>query len=387
MKIAFISPSFYPALYYGGPIYSTYELAKGLKKQKIDIKVISTNSNGKDKLEIKTGIFHKLDYSLPVKYYKSLDSNGTSISMIFNIWKDIKDVDIIYLISIFSPQTPLVLILAQLIKKKIVISPRGQLGKWCLQQGNWYKKLWLKVFISLFVKNLQWHLTSADEQNDVKLLYPKASTFVIPNGIEINNFELDKRNSFYLRYTKAVKDNSVVIVSMGRIHKKKGFDILIDAFKIVLEQTKDKKPLLFIAGEDYGEKENLLKQIHQLSLQDSIFLIDYITGEEKSNFLKNADVFALPSHDENFGIVYAEALASGTPIVASKNTPWADVEKYNCGKWVRNTESEFAQAIIEILKADNIKMGLNGKKYVEENYSWDVISSKFYKMFTTIINK
>ena len=60
MKLLFISPSFYPAFYYGGPIYSTYELAKALKKQNIDLKVITTNANGKERLNVKTGVFHNI---------------------------------------------------------------------------------------------------------------------------------------------------------------------------------------------------------------------------------------------------------------------------------------------------------------------------------------
>jgi glycosyltransferase involved in cell wall biosynthesis len=388
MRISFICPSFYPAFYYGGPIYSTYELAKGLKKQNIDIKVISTNSNGKEKLDIKTNLFQKLDNLLPVKYYNSLDSNGTSIRMFFNLWKDIRDVDIIYLISIFSPTTPLTLISNIIYRKKIIISPRGQLGKWCLEQGNWYKKLWLTFFIAPFIHHLHWHLTSEDEQNDVKAIYPKSKTFVIPNGIDLNNFnhfDSRKEKSFYSKYAQNLNRNSAIIVSMGRLHKKKGFDTLIEAIKKVKEQFNESDILLFIAGEDFGEKENLLNQIQQLRLQDTVFLIGYIDGEEKNNFLKNADLFALPSHDENFGIVYAEALAAATPVIASTNTPWRDVVKYDCGKWVKNTKDEFARAIIEILNADTIKMGLNGKQYVEENFSWNFIASDFNKKCITIL--
>ncbi len=67
MKILFVTPAFYPAFHYGGPIYSTYELAKALKKQNVDVKVITTNANGKERLKVKTGIFHRLETGLHKK--------------------------------------------------------------------------------------------------------------------------------------------------------------------------------------------------------------------------------------------------------------------------------------------------------------------------------
>ena len=113
---------------------------------------------------------------------------------------------------------------------------------------------------------------------------------------------------------------------MGRLHSKKGFDILIDAFIKLREVNSDSFRL--IAGEDYGEKNRLNEKIVTSNLIDKVYLVGQINDtDEKVNFLANADVFALASHNENFGIVYAEALAAGTPIVASKKTPWQEVEE------------------------------------------------------------
>ncbi len=68
---------------------------------------------------------------------------------------------------------------------------------------------------------------------------------------------------------------------------------------------------------------------------NSIIFTGYIHGEEKNDFLKNADLLFLHTM-RIMGIVYAEALAAGTPVVADTKTPWQAVEKYNCGKWVEN---------------------------------------------------
>jgi len=392
VKILAIAPSFYPAFYYGGPIYSTYELAKALNKTSVDVRVITTNANGNEKLKIKTGVWKKLENDLPVKYYNALDSRGTSLSMLFNLYKEIKSVDIIYLISIFSAPTPFTIFICRLLKKHLIISPKGQLGRWCLEQGSRFKKLWLHTLIKPFINFLHWHLTSEQEQQDVLAVYPSAKTFVIPNGVSEDLFSLNgkpKDKSFFNKYTGFDCSNKKVIISMGRLQKVKGFDILIKAVAQVIKEEKDKgiseDIILLIAGEDFGEKKNLEELIDKLGLKKKVFLIGRIEGLEKIQFLRNADVFALASHHENFGMVYAEALAAGTPVVASKNTPWQDVEKNNCGKWVDSTPEKIAESIIEILNSDPVQMGINGIIYVRKNFSWDKIAKQFVETYKNII--
>jgi len=375
-KLLIITPSFYPATYYGGPIYSTYELAKALAKNDIPVYVVTTNANGDKRLKIKTNTFLEVEKNLFIKYYGSATKKGFSPFMFLSLWKDFLNADLIYLVSIFSPPTPLTLFLNIILRKKIIISPRGQLGEWCLAQGNSLKKLWLKFIISPFVKNLIWHATSSQEEEMIKKVYAEANIWVLPNGIDIDKFkdiEHKKDRIFYKKYSDKVNQNSKVIISMGRLQKVKGFDILINAMSIA--QRED--AVLFIAGEDFGERKNLEKLIDKLGLIENVFFIGRIEGLEKIEFLRNADLFALASHHENFGMVYAEALAAGTPVVASINTPWQNVEKYNCGKWVENTPEKFSKAIIEILSSYPIQMGNNGREYVQENFSWEKIARLF----------
>lgn len=386
MKLLTISPSFYPAIHYGGPIYSTYELAKALKKTGTDDRIITTNANGKEKLEFKTGVYHKLENELPVKYYWSLDSRGTSVSMIFNLRKEIKNSDVVYLVSIFSPPTPFVIRLCRSLNKPLIISPRGQLGKWCLEQGSIFKKLWLHILIKPYIKHLHWHLTSASEEQAVLAVFSSAQTFVIPNGVSPELFqsnEKKKDKTFFNKYCGFDCSDKQIVISMGRLHEVKGFDILINAMSIV--QRED--AVLLIAGEDFGERKKLEEMIDKFALKEKVFLIGMIEGVEKIEFLRNADVFALASHHENFGMSYAEALAAGTPVVASTNTPWQDVEKYNCGLWVENTPDKFANAIDEILKSNPDQMGKNGSKYVEDSFSWEIVGREFKIQIENILTE
>ena len=173
-----------------------------------------------------------------------------------------------------------------------------------------------------------------------------------------------------------------IIISMGRLQKKKGFDILINSFKEVLSDYPNAK--LLIAGGDEGEKENLEIQIKELLLEDKVFLIGSISGQDKIDFLANANLFVLPSHNENFGNVYVESLAAGTPVVASTNTPWSEVIEFDCGQWVDNNIEKTSQAILKILHKDREQMRLNSKKLASK-YDWKYIAREFKKLYEKLM--
>ena len=407
MKLLIISPSFYPAVYYGGPIFSLLSLAKYLARNGLQVFVSTTNCNGLNKLNVEVNKYLELEKNLYIKYYSGGTLNGFSFKMYLCLYKDFSNKDFIYLVSVFSPSVPLALLMNIVYRKPLIISPRGQLGEWCLKQGNILKKTWLKVFLSPVANKIYWEATSLSEKEMILKIYPRAKVEVIPAIINVEDYlGEDKRikgkdksdegengkskkevvRKDYTIYEKLTGKNfngKLIIVTMGRLHKVKGFDILISSMSKVQGQDL----VLLIAGEDFGEKKKLEMLIDKLGLKEKVFLTGMIEGLEKIEFLRNADVFALASHHENFGMVYAEALAAGTPVIASKNTPWQDVEKYNCGRWVENTPQKFATAIDELLSMDLLQMGLNGQKYIEDNFSSEIVITKYKSLFNKMLKQ
>lgn len=388
MKINLIIPSFYPATIYGGPIFSTLHTTEELSKlENIEIQVSTTNTNMYSKLDVETNKNIKFNENFYVKYYDETVINKFSIQFIFNIWKDIKSADIVHIQAIFNIPIPISLFFAKLFKKPIVLTTRGSFGGWCLEQGSKYKKLWLKLLIKPFTKNITWHATAEEEKNDILNLFPNSKVVIIPNGIEYDKFQnsdILSKNEYAKKFINQDMQPNRIVVSMGRLQKKKGFDILINSFNITLKLFPNS--ILLIAGGDEGEEKNLRNQINNLKLEKNVFLIGSISGQEKINFLANADLFCLPSHNENFGNVYTESLATGTPIVASKNTPWEDVEKYDCGRWVENTTEKTAEAMNEILNENREKMRKNSKEF-SKKFDWKNIAIKFKKLFEEILGE
>jgi glycosyltransferase involved in cell wall biosynthesis len=386
MKLSVIIPSFYPAMNYGGTITSSLKTCQVLAKSGHEINVSTTDSNMYEYLNVEKNMRFKLEEGLYVKYYHDTLLNRLSVPLFFNLHKEIALVDVVHVQSIFNSPVPLALFHAKRMGKSVLLSPRGVLCDWIMNQGIPFKNFWLNTFIKPFADYVFWHATSEQEKNDIKRHFPDARIHIIPNGIDINEFEEVKSDSGkeYFKKYFSVEKLFPVIVSMGRIHKKKGFDILIKAFNQILPGYPDAK--LIIAGEDEGEKDHLEKLIEDLHLQSKVCFPGMLKGQEKIQFLAGADLFVLPSHNENFGNVYAEALAAGTPVIASRNTPWQEVEKHTCGYWVENTVDQTSTAMLRMLKMDLREMGENGKEYIKE-YDWRHIGKKFEKVFFQMLNK
>jgi glycosyltransferase involved in cell wall biosynthesis len=138
-----------------------------------------------------------------------------------------------------------------------------------------------------------------------------------------------ERQEFFKRHPK-LRDKKLALF-MGRIHPKKGCDLLIEAFAKVFGQQPDWH--LVIAGPDQvGWQEALNYRAAQLGLAPRITWMGMASGAVKWGALRSAEVFVLPSHQENFGIVVAEALAAGAPVLISdKVNIWREVESDKAG--------------------------------------------------------
>lgn len=385
MIINLIIPTFHPAVIYGGPIFSTYNTCTELAKlPNLKVLVSTTNANKVSKLNVETNKFLPLN-GFYVKYYNETIIDKLSLPLLLNVWKDIRNADVIHVQSIFNLPTPISLIYSKVFRKKVLLSPRGSLGKWCLDNGNKFKLYWLKYTIKPFLKNVVWHSTAQQEKEEILQIFPDAKVEIIPNGIEYEKFQIsDKctREEYIKRFLGLSSGAEKIVISMGRIQQKKGFDILINSFVYVLNKYPTAK--LLIAGEDEGELSSLLSLVQKLKLTTSVFFIGSISGQDKIEFLANADLFALPSHNENFGNVYVESLAAGTPIVASTNTPWSEVKDGQCGKWIANTIVDTSNAMIEMLNKDRETMRVNAQRHAQK-YDWKNIAVQFKDLFGRMV--
>ena len=381
MRICLVSSSFYPATFYGGPISATWDLSKKLAENGYEIYVSTTNANGDKKLPVECNNFLEKENNVFVKYYNEQIINKFSVSFLFGIWSDIKKSDIVYVQYLFHYSVFFSLLFSVIQKKKLIVCPRGSFSFFTLNNKYpFIKLLWLNFFIKPMVKKIIWQASSYLEERDVLNKFPNANVKIINDGIDYESFQnsiIVSRNELLRKFTGInFNDISNIFLSMGRLHKIKGFDVLIDAFSLFLE--KDKYAKLIIAGGDDGVGKQLRNQILKLNLGSSVFLIGAVNFEDKRLLLNNCDYFTLASEFESFGIVIAEALSCGKPVVVSNKTPWKDIQINNCGILADNEKNSFNDGFSNIInkKYDSSQI----KNYVKKNYDLVVIVDMFVNL-------
>lgn len=119
-------------------------------------------------------------------------------------------------------------------------------------------------------------------------------------------------------------------------------------------------------------------------LVDEFEFVGAVDGQEKTALCQSADLFVLPTFSENFGVVVAEALACGVPVITTTGAPWQILETHGCGWWVETGTDALVAALREATRTDSEvlrKMGERGRLYAEEAFGWSAIAENMLAVY------
>lgn len=271
--------------------------------------------------------------------------------------------DLVHLHGTWTPILAVAEYLAIAERVPVVVSPHGCLEPWALQHRGWKKKLALTLYQKrVFSQASMMVATAGQELNSIRRLGIETPVAVIPNGVDVpsvilaHSLKRDRRFLF-----------------LSRIHPIKGLPDLIAAWALV------RRPgwKIVIAGPDeVGYLDSIHAQIDSLGLRGDFEFTGLVTGNRKEVLFDEADVFILPTYSENFGIAVAEALARGVPVITTTGAPWADIETWRCGWWVRPGVDGVANAMVAAMDTSRnelSEMGRRGLQLVKHKYTWDQI--------------
>ena len=259
----------------------------------------------------------------------------------------------------------------------VVYTPHGMLEPWIMKRHYWTKKFPASLLFQkrgIQIANVI-HATAESEKHNLTQLGWNNNIEVIPNCVEIDKITMKE---------SWIRNKNILFLS--RVHVKKGINFLIEATANL--KTELQGYTINIAGEGEESYINELKQLaSKLGVENLIHFIGGVYGDKKWELFKKADLFVLPTHSENFGIVVAEALACGTPVITTQGTPWQELESYHCGWWTEIGTEATTKALKEFLQCTETQleqMGKNGRKLIEEKYSSQKVAQDMVELYKKV---
>jgi glycosyltransferase involved in cell wall biosynthesis len=362
MRILLSASSFQPE--YGGPARSVPQLAVALAGANFEVGLWAPDGSAKDSslLENMPHV-HKLSGSAE------------------EAWQAFGGIRLLHDNGIWRRQHQQLARLAKAAGVPRVVSTRGMLEPWALNHKPLRKRLaWYAYQRALLEQTSVLHATATSEANQLIKLGLQRPIKIIPNGITPPTWNA-------VEALRSAPNEKRSCLFMSRLHPKKGLPLLLEAWA----RVQPKGWRLKIAGPDEaGHLAQLKTLVHHLDLDDAVRFLGPVEGHEKQLLLASADLMVLPTYSENFGIVVAEALVHGCPVITTHGAPWQVLETEGCGWWIPISADALSEAIRD---ATNLStgarraMGERGYNFVARNFAWPSIAGKFHQLYDEAIKE
>ena len=331
--------------------------------------------------------------------------------------KTILGFDIVHIHGLWDLRLHKVAVACRRMGIKYIIAPRGMLEPWSLKQK------WLKKRIARFLYQDEdlhgaaaLHATAESEAEQFRKLGFRNPVIVSPNGVNVPGKSLVASRQLLVGNEK----RRCLFVS--RMHPKKGVMELVEAWgrlvvsgQWLVRSGWECELVYTVSGELEKEyEEKVKKRIIELgmSYQDTdgtihpspspssspspspspspnFIFTGALNDDEKWKAYGRADLFVLPTYSENFGIVVAEALWAGVPVITTKGAPWQELENRKCGWWIDAGVNPLTAALKESISLsdhERCEMGEQGRKLVAEKYTWNAVVKEMVKGYEGIVS-
>ena len=320
-------------------------------------------------------------WTLPANY-------GVSRELSRRAAREIPRCDVIHAHGLRVGTDLLAMRLARAWRAPIVLSPHGQLNGSIAGRGRWKKRLVGALWADRYLRRVDAGLGVSDAEADAirRALRPGVPVLSAPIGIDVDTYRSGP-TGFLAAHAPRTRGRRVVLY-LAHVHANKGVGRLADAW---LDVCRDAPAWhLVIAGVDHASiGARAVQRLRDRGVGDTVTPLGPAFGEDQRGLLADANLFAMPSDAESFGIAFAESLASGVPIVATRGAPWSIAAERGCGWWVEPTVPAVAAALREATSLDAATlaaMGTRGRTLARERLGWAAIARDVRAFYERVLH-
>jgi glycosyltransferase involved in cell wall biosynthesis len=382
MRVLHVIPAVAPR--YGGPSTAIWPMTSALRELGgVDVEIATTDADGAGgritaaNLPHAAGVVHLFRRTMGerLKYSREMASWLAAHAA---------DYDLIQTHSTWNYPTSATCRAARRVGVPYIIRPCGMLSDYTWQKSRWKKRAywWLRER-----RNMRhaaaFHVTSDDERQEVLRLGVTAPVEVISLGIGADAWNTPVESE-WLRSQCPQAGSRPILLFLSRLHPKKGItDLLLPA----LAKLKSDAFLAIVGGEDEhapGFIRQIKEQVSSLNLSNRVALLGPAPPNQRWAAFDGADVFVLPSHSENFGIVVAEAMARGIPVVVTAGVQFAEhVTASKAGSVVRADVGELSASLDAWLSNATRRADARrtGSAYIQTNFNWNRTAKRLADLY------
>ena len=381
LNVLHVTPSMSPT--WGGPTVVVSELTSELSRQSVSCEIVTTRGYrvGTNPISPPGVPVYSFDTEFPARHW-----TGYSAELSRFLNEKAGSFDLIHIHEIWHYPVYAAFRSARKHKLPCVLTIHSELSEWGLRQKALKKRIYRLVLLDRILRNVNvlHAITRAEKEQIVKLGY-ETPVILAPNGIEPAPFEaLPDPEEFIQRFP--VLKGKRIILFLGRLHAKKGLDILARSFSTIARRFKD-AVLLVVGPNKFGTREKMEAILSSENLLDKTVFTGLLTGEDKLAAMSCADLFVLPSHSDVLGIAVLEAMAARLPVVITEGCEFPEVSEHGAGLVVEADEAPITDAITKLLSDADLckRMGQQGHKLVTERYTWQTTAATMANLYKTLV--
>lgn len=366
---------------YGGPTYSVPTQCIGVQKEGAEVSLVVYEASRPFEKKLKEAgveVIHlpdpkgKFEHSWATKLKRYLSRSNSERP------------DVMHFHGIWMPAN--IRVASYGIKHHIpyVINPRGDLEITRINYNvlkKWKKRIAWRLYGKHIANNAACVIaTSLQEHNSIRQLGCKAPIAIIPNGIDLATFPQEVVHHH---------GEKKVVLFLSRVNPIKGIEFLIEAWSRLDANLRASWELHIVGNSDPVDYiKDLKKQVDKFGIGESVRFVGALNGTEKLRKYQDSNLFILPTLNENFGNVVAEAMMCECPVITTKNAPWSCLKEENCGWWIDLSVDNITLALREAMGlSDDARheLGKKSRECIINRYAATVVAKNTKLLYNWVL--